>query len=189
MDHFYDKVEGWFFEDDKTCYDRAVYKYNSGDIFVEVGSFKGRSSIAMAVNIINSEKDIKFYCVDTWLGSIEHQSGQGSEDKDVVNNNLKNVFIKNIEPVKNIITPIEKTSIEAANDFEDGSLSFVFIDASHDYENVKKDIEVWYPKLKKGGTLAGHDWGYSEVRKAVTEFAINTKLDLRGQYNIWEIYL
>jgi hypothetical protein len=187
MDHFYDKIEGWFYEDDKRSYDRAVYKYNSGDIFVEVGSFKGRSSIAMAVNIINSGKDIKFYCVDTWLGSIEHQSGQDSEDKDVINNNLKNIFIKNIESVKNIITSIEKTSIEAANDFENSSLSFVFIDASHDYENVKKDLEAWYPKIKKGGTLAGHDWTWPDVSRAVVEFANNKRL--HAQNNIWEIYL
>ena len=187
MDHFYDKIEGWFSEDDKRSYDRAVYKYNSGDIFVEVGSFKGRSSVAMAVNIINSEKDIKFYCVDTWLGSIEHQYGQGSADKDVIDNNLKNIFDKNIEPVKNTIVPIQKSSVIAANDFEDGSLSFVFIDASHDYNDVKKDLEAWYPKLKKGGTLAGHDWAWPDVSRAVLEFADNKRL--HAQNNIWEIYL
>ena len=69
MEHFYESIEGWFSGTDKKCYDDAVEKYKDDDVFVEVGSFKGRSSIAMAVNIINSGKKIKFNCVDTCQGS------------------------------------------------------------------------------------------------------------------------
>jgi hypothetical protein len=60
----------------KEIYDLAINKFNSGSFFIEVGSYKGKSSCAMAVNIINSKKDIKFYCVDTWKGSPEHQQGE-----------------------------------------------------------------------------------------------------------------
>ena len=57
---------------------------------------------------------------------------------------------------------------------EDGSLDFVFIDASHEYEHVKADILKWYPKVKNGGVLAGHDCypnnpEFGGVYKAVTE--------------------
>lgn len=170
MEHFYETVSGWFHHIDKQLYDSMVEKFGDGDIFVEIGSFKGRSASAMAVEIINSKKDIKFYCVDTWQGSIEHQKGQSAEDKDVVDGTLLDVFKYNIRSVKNYINIIQKESAEAAKEFQDESLSFVFIDASHDYENVKQDINSWYPKIKKGGVLAGHDWFGEDIKKAVYEF-------------------
>ena len=47
-------------------------------------------------------------------------------------------------------------------------MDFVFLDAAHDYENVKEDILSWYPKVKVGGWLTGHDYflGHFGVKKA-----------------------
>ena len=59
MDHIYKKIDGYFRETDKSVYDRMVHWYKDGDIFVEVGSFKGKSASIMAVNIANSKKNIK----------------------------------------------------------------------------------------------------------------------------------
>jgi hypothetical protein len=49
-------------------------------------------------------------------------------------------------------------SVEAAKQFEDGYFDFVYIDASHTYEAVVADLEAWYPKIRKGGMIAGHDY-------------------------------
>jgi predicted O-methyltransferase YrrM len=55
--------------------------------------------------------------------------------------------------------------------YKDRSLDFVFIDGSHEYEDVKEDIYHWYPKVKKGGIIAGHDYTtYAGVKEAVDEF-------------------
>ena len=64
----------------------------------------------------------------------------------------------------------------------------VFIDASHDYENVKKDIEAWYPKVKFGGTLAGHDWHHHVIKRAVNEFALEKNLKIYANSS-WEILI
>ena len=49
-------------------------------------------------------------------------------------------------------------SVEAAKQFEDDYFDFVYIDANHVYEEVIADLEAWYPKIRKGGMLAGHDY-------------------------------
>ena len=49
------------------------------------------------------------------------------------------------------------------------TLIFVFIDSSHTYDDTKKEIKAWYPKVKDESILAGHDYNASDVRKAVDE--------------------
>lgn len=53
---------------------------------------------------------------------------------------------------------IRALSHEVADLFADESLDYVYIDGNHAYDYVKLDLETWYPKLKKGGILAGHDY-------------------------------
>jgi hypothetical protein len=49
-------------------------------------------------------------------------------------------------------------SVEAAKQFEDGYFDFVYIDADHTYDGITADLEAWYPKVRKGGMIAGHDY-------------------------------
>jgi hypothetical protein len=46
----------------------------------------------------------------------------------------------------------------AADIFPDNSLDFVYIDANHAYQYVVQDIQLWYPKVKPGGYICGHDY-------------------------------
>lgn len=66
-------------------------------------------------------------------------------------------------------------------------LDFVYIDANHEYISVKEDIELWYPLVKKGGILGGHDFSASfpGVAKAVLEFVEKNKLKLHGNGADW----
>ena len=56
------------------------------------------------------------------------------------------------------MTLIRKSSLDAASDFEDGSLDFVYIDANHAFEYVVADIAAWTPKVRDGGVVSGHDY-------------------------------
>ena len=73
------------------------------------------------------------------------------------------------------VVPLKTTSIEAAKYFDDGILDFVFIDAEHTFEAVVSDIRAWLPKVKHGGCIAGHDYSWDGVKRAVEQ-------ELAGKY-------
>lgn len=90
---------------------------------------------------------------------------------------------------------IRKTSEQAQHDFENGSVDFIYIDADHTYDACKKDLRIWWPKVKKGGMLSGHDYRNAprdcRVKKAVNEFVDENNLDLKltqGGNKSWMIY-
>ena len=76
----------------------------------------------------------------------------------------------------NNVTIDRNMSSEAIGNYQDNSLDFVYIDANHKYEFVKEDLEMWYPKVKVGGWIGGHDFNLKiHVEKAVTEFFSDKK--------------
>jgi hypothetical protein len=61
-------------------------------------------------------------------------------------------------------------SEQAAKYVPDGSLDFIFVDGNHTYPAVLLDMRTWYPKVKTGGIITGHDWGKRGVVDAVNKF-------------------
>ena len=180
MDHFYQNVEGWFTF--PNLYSHVVSRFSEGSKFIEIGSWLGQSAAYMATEIANSNKNIEFHCVDLWESNEEYK------DQEVVKENkFFETFLKNIHPVKNYIKPIKAASLTAVTQFEDEYFDFIFIDAAHDYENVKKDIKAWFPKIKKGGIFAGHDFitSHMGVMRAVSEWSDLNKKEIIAQENCW----
>ena len=169
MEHYYQTVgEDWFTY--PKLYSAVVKYFPDNSSFVEVGSWKGRSGVYMGVEIVNSGKEQSLVCVDIWVGSAEHQ-GMGILNEDW----LYMEFQKNIEPVNaqrpGTIEFIRGKSMDVVESIQNFSLDFVFIDASHEYEDVIADINSWYPKVKEGGVIAGHDYPHwPGVKKAVDEY-------------------
>ena len=77
---------------------------------------------------------------------------------------------------------VRKFSVDAAKDFQDSQLDFVYIDGDHRYEQCKQDLELWWPKIRPTGMLSGHDFRSNRdcgVEQAVLEFVAEHGLTYR----------
>lgn len=170
MEHFYQNITGWFTF--PRFYKEIVAKFPSGSCFVEVGTYQGKSLAYLIVEIINTGKNISVTAIDSFNGANGiNESG------------LLNKFISNMASVRDKFTVIAGDSSGCASKFKDNTIDFVFIDADHSYENVKKDVLAWLPKVKKGGIIAGHDYpAYDELTRAVNEmFGDNVNKEYIGE--------
>jgi len=101
---------------------------------------------------------------------------------------FKKKTIERLSKYRNKTKFIEKYSDKAAADVPN-NLDFVYVDGGHDYNCVKKDIELYYPKVKKGGIFGGHDFdaNHMDICRAVFEFVQKNNLKLYGKNSDWWI--
>jgi predicted O-methyltransferase YrrM len=127
---------------------------------IEIGTFTGESTV------IFGDHFEKVIGVDPMLSGYDKNDMASQFDF----NEVLDMFVDRTKDYKNIQL-ITKTSDDAVSDFQDESLDFVYIDGIHTYDQVKKDIQNYLSKVKKGGVIGGHDYvqGWSGVMKAVNE--------------------
>jgi len=157
--HFYDSIPGFFHF--RECYERLLRTLPTDrpSTWVEIGSFQGRSTAFLGVEILNRNLAATVHAVD----SFEAWDGvpQGTD--------LRALFEEHIEPVASVVKLWPMKSTEAATRFADESIDVVFVDGAHDYASVLADIAAWWPKLKPGAFMAGDDFMMTPVCKAVCE--------------------
>jgi predicted O-methyltransferase YrrM len=74
--------------------------------------------------------------------------------------------------------------------FAPQSFDLAYIDGDHTYEGVLKDLEVWYPLIKKGKVLCGDDYDWPGVRKAIQEFFKNKNIQVNSPIDQkWYVYV
>ncbi len=162
-------VEGW--TDYGHLYAEQIKSLPPGSTFVEVGTWMGKSIIHAGQQARLHNKPINFICVDTFKG--DPNEPYCVERVKQLGGSTLPTFLKNLEryELSKSIQYLESDSVSAAKAFPDNSVDFLFIDASHDYESVRDDIAAWYPKVKLGGIIAGHDYAneFQGVIRAVKE--------------------
>ena len=163
----YQQIPGFFdFED---VYDLAVASAPRSAVFVEVGAWLGKSTDYLARRIKDSAKQISFFTVDTFEGTPGCPTDQTALTQ--FGGNVYHAFCQNLEflGVRDVVTAIQSDSVIAAGRFDAESIDFVFLDGGHAYEQVRADLLAWLPKVKLGGIVAGHDYDFPGVRRAVAE--------------------
>ncbi len=183
----YKNIFGWFnFE---AVYDMIYNSIVNNGTFIEVGVFEGKSLCYMAeLNQIYG-KNLSIIGVDHFRGSDEplHHLMLANSQITLADKAYQN--LQNAQVLRDIVL-LPFASEEAKDLFNDNSVDAIFIDASHDYENVKADILHWLPKVKDGGILAGHDYygNHKEVKLAVDDSLHNYEIFSSVQTECWWIY-
>ena len=131
----------------------------------EVGVYEGDN----ALRLLQKTNTIRIYLIDNY----------NNDESEIWNYDIqkaKETAHKKMNKMKYTdVVWIEKKSHKCINDIPDG-LDYVYIDASHDYFNVLRDLNLYYTKLRKGGLLMGHDLIIYDVARAVHDFS--NKLNL-----------
>ena len=170
---------------------RMIKEFYKPDFeMVEIGSYSGGSTEIFALNVK------KVYSVDPYIDNDNPlQEGNTLE---IALNNLsiaEKIFIEKMSKYDNVVK-IRKLSMDAVTDFEDESLDAVYIDGNHKFDSVENDIKFWYPKVKKGGIMSGHDY-YENVKCAVDHvigepfrtFGDGSWLIIKGEEKLKDVYV
>jgi predicted O-methyltransferase YrrM len=124
---------------------------------VEIGAYAGEGTAIFGRHFA------EVVSIDPWLN--------GYDNGDVASHQcpMKWVHREWLERTRDLpnVRCIRGTSAGAASHFGDGSLDFVYIDGDHRYEAVRSDLELYRPKLRKGGVLAGHDLSFNAMQQAL----------------------
>lgn len=131
-----------------------LFKELGFQVGVEVGTEKGKYAEILCKGI----PDLKLYCVDYWNPYPGYRENISKEKYqkfyEITQDRLKNYDVE----------LVRKFSMDAVRDFEDKSLDFVYIDGSHEFQQVVNDISEWIKKIRPGGIISGHD--YRRAKKA-----------------------
>ena len=144
-------IPGWLTDEEgEALYDLAKGCTGRG-VIVEIGSWKGKSTTCLGLGS-KAGRNVPVFAIDP---HADYRFGD---------------FKANMERagIADLVTPIASKSQDAADGF-DRPIELLFVDGSHDYDDVKADFEQWVPKLVEGGTLAVHDTTLWEGPKRVVE--------------------
>jgi predicted O-methyltransferase YrrM len=148
-------------------------------IGVEIGSAEGTTT----EYLLSTIDTLKLTSIDPYTRYIDWDDKQPACEENRVQ------LLQKTEAYADRFTLVEKTSDDAVSQFKDASLDFVFVDGLHTYEQVKKDCDNYWPKIKKGGLLIGHDFARIEgVNKAANEFSDKVGIAIRNaKQDLWYI--
>jgi MMP 1-O-methyltransferase len=165
-----DGVGGWLHLDEAALLYDSILRQPSrpgGLHVVEIGSWKGRSTIALGL-AARRRGDTEVIAIDPHLGD----NGEFYEDAETLTE-----FLANIERagVSDVVRPIRAFSHEARPLVADASVSVLFLDGSHRYEDVSTDLRDWLPALCDGAILACNDSSKPGVYRALSETVLRRR--------------
>ena len=146
-------------------------KMKKKSVVAEIGVDEGKFSQLIHKKV----KPAKFHLIDMW-GTDRFHDGKFEA--------VKSYFEEEIEEGE---VEIHKTmSTKAAQEFENGYFDWIYIDTDHSYETTRDELELYAPKMKSGGVMAGHDYRMGNwismyrygVIEAVHEFCVNHNWEL-----------
>lgn len=153
----YEQALGWIGDETTRIFDIAIENAPiSGAVFVEIGTYRGKSSICLYDKIQETTKQVTLYTIDNWSGTEPHD--QPGDDN-------RSIFLEN-KGSRNI-NLLEDSSIVACDLFQSESIDFLFIDNNAQGQDLQEELEKWIPKIKSGGIISGHDYNWETIKSIV----------------------
>lgn len=179
MQHFWQDIDGWSNQVDQGALIRYVLDHLDDKKplkICEIGVFCGRLTALWNVELINRGVEYTYMAVDHFEGSADMDKSRDYHTE----------TLNNLKPIIDKVTIIKNNSEAEARNHPDESFDLVYIDASHDYDSVLRDIIAWLPKVRVGGYLAGDDYidGHPGVKRAVDHVFQFEKVTIIG-YQQW----
>lgn len=149
---------------------------------VEIGVQEGIYSALL----LRNWKGRVLYSVDPWKEFSVHEYADVGNVSQATQDECYKTTLERLMPFQSRSVIWRLTSKDAAALIEDESLDFCYLDGDHSLAGVREDVSLWYPKVKRGGILAGHDYipdgdypfGTFGVKGAVDEFVASRNLRL-----------
>jgi predicted O-methyltransferase YrrM len=156
-----ERIQGWVSEDSRRLLYQLVVDRMPPGAVVELGSWRGLSTVWLAAGAIDRGDGTRLYAVDTWVG--EGWPGYAPFLAEYAPDQLFQEFIGNLEQagVREAVEPIRATTQRAAKGWTT-PIGLLFIDANHAYEAVRADLEAWGTALVPGGYIVFDDAGVWE---------------------------
>ncbi|HEX3356581.1 MAG TPA: class I SAM-dependent methyltransferase [Tepidisphaeraceae bacterium] len=176
---------------------QQVFDASKPKLVVEVGTWKGKSAVWWAEQMRDKGIDGAVVCIDTWLGGLDHITrprGPGWDIDKYFKNGYSTLyyqFLANIcqKGVQDYIVPIPTTSSIGARWLAHHNLQpdLVYVDASHEEDDVYDDLKNYWKVLKNGAFMCGDDWAvaWHGVICAVNRFARENDIRLQVGGNTW----
>lgn len=175
-----------------------ILKESKPELIIEVGTWKGASALNMAGILDNLElPDTRILCIDTWLGALEFRADLADSKRFQAlecHHGYPSVYYRFLANVchagqQNRIIPFPFPSTTAALWLlrTDVRADLIYIDGSHEEEDVYQDLIDYAALLTPGGTLFGDDWAWTGVRNAVTRFAQERNKSISHLHDKWLI--
>lgn len=133
---------------------------------LEIGSYEGRSAIWLCENLLSQGGHL--FCLDTWLGGIEHNAaGMPAVEQRFLQNTTPHVQSGRLTPLKGFSSQIlqHDPRVNRPNQFD-----FIYVDGSHETQDVLMDAVLSFERLKPGGVMIFDDYGHADVKIAVDAF-------------------
>jgi len=158
---------------------------NDCQIVAEIGVAQGKTVRKVFRESEKSKKNLKVYwAIDCWepTGEITWPYDEATLEEMYWN-------VAKYCPYFSALRVVKLSSLDAAEVFgwADYKFDLVFIDAKHTEESIKADIEAWYPLVKKGGILCGHDYGnmLEKSVKKIVDYYFKEDLEIIPETWIW----
>ncbi len=167
LNHKLLNIRGWLSPSESSILYYFASKISKNNLIVEIGSFYGRSTICLGLGSVVG-RNSKIIAVDPHIGIDSYNS---SDSYSELSKNLKNFKLDNVSILR-------EESLIAAKNHKESNIGLLFIDALHDYDNVKADFWNWENLIVKDGYILFHD----AMLLGVNEFLIELLNDKKLKY-------